>query len=118
MDRTREIADLERLIAVEKAEIADFLLERQANLAALRAKLEFLRRGVEATEITVRTERTDAVEEVLRSARRPLAPAEIVQALEEVGRVDTAALVSATLSYLQGQGRVRRLGRGQWVAAG
>ena len=62
--------------------------------------------------------RTDAIQEVMAQTPEPLSPAEVVGRLRARGRTDdTPHNVSAALSYLQRQGRVRSLGRGQWVLA-
>jgi hypothetical protein len=61
--------------------------------------------------------RTDAVERVLKEAKKPQSPTEIVEALADKGREDNASLVSATLTYLKQQEKAVQKSRGQWVHA-
>jgi hypothetical protein len=125
--------DLESALADAEAALAD--AERQ--LGELRERIEALtveKRGLELSLARHRGEpahakeapkaenqwtgmpRTDAIIKVLEDADDTLSPADIVRKLSAKGREgDTSHNVSAALSYLQGQKKVRSLGRGRWV---
>ncbi len=59
--------------------------------------------------------RTDAVEEILKSAQAAMSIKEITAVLAERGREDAYDLVSAALAYLKRKERVHQPRRGQWV---
>jgi hypothetical protein len=59
--------------------------------------------------------RTQAVVTVLREVGRPMSPSEIVTELNQRGRSDGPKVVSASLTHLQKQGKVRSESRGEWV---
>lgn len=59
--------------------------------------------------------RTAAILRVMERTDEPMAPVEITRQLRQFGRTDTGHAVSAALSYLHREDRVRSLGRGQWV---
>ncbi len=126
--------DLETALADAEASLAD--AERQ--LAELTERIETLsieKRGLELSLARHRGEsspaerpkalnpwvplaRTDAIIKIMEEASDPLSPTSIVKTLADVGREgDTSHNVSAALSYLQGQNKVRSLGRGRWVLA-
>lgn len=74
------------------------------------------RRNNDETATSIRgLARTDAIEEVLKRAGRPLGPTEITQALNTRGRADRYNAVSAAVAYLGRTGRVHSVGRAQWV---
>ncbi len=115
-------ADLTALEAMEA--------DRQARMQALRRQIEVLeevlgtRTGTDVEPNTPSTEadwasipRTDAVVRML-SERGAMSPNEIAKALNAVGRQDaTWQNISRVLDHLRNKGRVKSLGRGQWVTA-
>lgn len=110
-----------------------------AALASARQELEAaeenaakLRKLVEALEYTLRLQspgdlqgvsdgewqrlsRRAAIQQVLVKAGRPMSPKEITEALAARGRNDRAHGVSATLSGLKNQQKVKSAGYGKWV---
>jgi hypothetical protein len=132
MDIEAALADNEAALAAAEQELAE-LTERIDALRLEKRGLELFvarHRGDQPREAGwdgIKTKpvhpwvplaRTDAILEALETVAEPLSPGAITDMLTEKGRTgDTPKNVSAALSYLQTQDKVRSLGRGRWVLA-
>lgn len=110
------IGDLNRA----KAELAG--LERQlarlsARVAGKRAEVARLAESIAAEQRSgLPSSRTEAIVAVLQRGLGPMSPTEIVAALHDAGRTDELRSVTATLTHLVKGHRVRREGRGRYLA--
>ncbi len=128
MDLETALADADAALAVAEQELVE-LRERiealttekrglELSLARHRGEPAHPKEATKTDNAWTRLARTNAIIKVMEDARDPLSPADVVRTLSAVGREgDTSHNVSAALSYLQGQKKVRSLGRGRWVLA-
>jgi hypothetical protein len=113
MGTAERMAELER----ERADLRVELDLRLARLGAVEHELSLLQRGIGAGRSLTECRLTDAVLLVLREAPGFLSPSEIRSRLEASGRVEALNKVTATLNHLVSQEKVRRQGRGRYLAA-
>lgn len=123
MNLSEDLRKLRVELEAAEAEVARWTARAhglQAEIGSL--ELAVHARGREADNVGVEVDlrllsRTDAIEHVLRRATDPLGIRQVIAALERAGREkDDYALVAATLQQLLHQKRVRRPGRGLYVA--
>jgi hypothetical protein len=112
--------------------LAEALTRARAELADVEARADELRRIVSALEYTLRLNRPSsidaagdfdwknasrraAVQRALAEAPKPLSPKELAVMLTAQGRKDAAPGISATLSRLKDDGKVKSAGYGKWT---
>jgi chromosome segregation ATPase len=119
-----ELTDLDERIDARSTE----LVRLQAELAGLRAQRNSLSRAVKeaadreeagarlaAGEVPDlrRLDRTEAIEQVLRSARRLMSISDVWEALRAAGRPEPdRQVVASTLNFLHRRGRISKPRRG------
>lgn len=100
----------------ELAEAQQALVAQTAVVRGLQERVRYLKRHAQPADPSG-LNRVGAILAILESAGVPLTIGQGVDRLVASGRTgDTHKLVSATLSYLHGEGKVRRAGRGRYAA--
>ena len=112
MTIAKRIAELE----AEQSKRRVTLARLMAEYHGAEAELDSLRVGVALTDELAALPRTEAIVNVLRSAKSPLTPTEITSRLVHAGRNDDRRSVTATLDYLMKQEQVLRPAKGRYLA--
>jgi hypothetical protein len=124
MNLRAALADTENLLAQkyrERAVVDDEIQQLEAERRGLRLAIKrhdaapVDPESLDELDLWAGLPRTEAVLWLLREVGRPMRPTEIVTKLGQRGRDDGPKVVSASLTHLQKQGKVRSEGRGEWV---
>jgi len=106
--RSGRIAELE----AERADWCETVAQGHARIAAIDTELAELRGGIVSVSAFATMSRTDAIVAVLKRHGGALGPREIQVKLAEAGRDDRLNKVTATLTHLLKDGRVKRPSKG------
>lgn len=105
------IARLETEIEQDKAVSA----EANIRIARRLTEIQLLRRGADESALEQTATLKEAVLAALRTQQEPMAPADIVDVLQQHGRDVHVPSVRGTLNTLKKEGLVTRAGSKQWL---